>query len=347
MTPLVIDGNYGEGGGSIVRLATAFSVLKNQSVEIKNIRYNRPKPGLKHQHVIGLELLKEISNAKTSDLKEGAMELSFSPEKIHSGVYHKKIHTAGSIGLIIQILQIALARSVEKIVLNIDGGATFGKWAPSLPYLEQVTFSNLKKMGIDIKVNVIKHGFYPKGGAKVNIEIQNKGIIQGLKLDDFGEINKIYCISIASNVLKKANVADRQFSSLKKVIKDKLNLEVHRDIRYVDTLNPGSGICAWAVTDSGIVLGFDYVGEKKLKSEIIGENCAVKLIDMIKSRATVDYFQADQLIPFLYLSESPFSFITNHLSNHTKTNIWLGKQFFKRDIEVKKQNGNYRIGFNG
>ena len=149
---IIIDGSHGEGGGSIVRLATAFSVLNKQSLFIKNIRYNRPKPGLKHQHVVGLELLKEISNANTSKLKEGVIELSFTPGKIISGAYNKTIRTAGSIGLIIQILQIALAKNTEKVVINIDGGATFGKWAPSIPYLKYVTLSNLKKIGLDTQM---------------------------------------------------------------------------------------------------------------------------------------------------------------------------------------------------
>ena len=34
--PIHIDGSYGEGGGSIVRLATAFSILLNKPIIIDN-----------------------------------------------------------------------------------------------------------------------------------------------------------------------------------------------------------------------------------------------------------------------------------------------------------------------
>ena len=344
---LLIDGGHGEGGGSIVRYAAAFSVLLNKPIEVFNIRKNRPQQGLKHQHVIGLQLLKEISNAETSEIKEKAISLRFMPDKIIPGTYYKKIDTAASIGLIIQILQIALSKTSAKITFNFKGGATFNKWAPSLTYLEKITFSNLKKIGLNIKINIKKHGFYPKGGAIVNVEFKNSGKLKGLELKKLGNINQINCISIASSKLEKAKVAERQSHSLVEKLQKKLNQDIQADYEYVDTLNPGSGICAWIETDEGIFIGSDFVGEKKLRSEVVGERCAVKLLDIIQSKSTVDTFQADQLIPFMFLSEFPFYFITNNLTNHTRTNIWLGEQFFRRKIEVRKENNNYRIEFNG
>ncbi|MHA1798435.1 MAG: RNA 3'-terminal phosphate cyclase [Candidatus Helarchaeota archaeon] len=344
---LEIDGNYGEGGGSIVRLATAFSVLTNKTIQIKRIRHNRPKPGLKHQHFIGLELLKEISSATTSELKEGDTELFFSPGELRPGIYKKSIRTAGSIGLIIQLLQIALARSNKEFCFIIDGGATFGKWAPSLPYLEKVTFSNFKRIGLDINVKIIKHGFYPKGGAKAEIKIKGNQELKGLNLNKLGKIQEINCLSFASTRLEKAKVADRQFSSLKRYIQKKLNVDVIGDVKYVETLNPGSGICAWAISSEGSIIGSDFIGEKKLRSEIVGENCAKKITETILSKATVDHFQSDQLIPFMFLTEEPFIFKVKHVTNHVTTNIWLGKQFFHRNIKIKKDNSCYRILANG
>jgi len=42
-----IDGSFGEGGGSILRLSAGYSVLFNQPIIISNIRANRPTPGLR------------------------------------------------------------------------------------------------------------------------------------------------------------------------------------------------------------------------------------------------------------------------------------------------------------
>ena len=57
---LEIDGSFGEGGGAILRIAAGFSYLFNQPIQIKNIRANRPKPGLRMQHLMGLKALTEL-----------------------------------------------------------------------------------------------------------------------------------------------------------------------------------------------------------------------------------------------------------------------------------------------
>ena len=64
---LVIDGGYGEGGGSILRLSAGFSLLFNQPIKIRNIRANRPKPGLRLQHLLGLKTLAELTNSQLSE----------------------------------------------------------------------------------------------------------------------------------------------------------------------------------------------------------------------------------------------------------------------------------------
>lgn len=45
MTPIVLDGRTGEGGGQLVRLAVALAAITSQPVKITNVRGNRPKDG--------------------------------------------------------------------------------------------------------------------------------------------------------------------------------------------------------------------------------------------------------------------------------------------------------------
>ena len=61
-----LDGTYGEGGGSLLRCALALSTLTGKPFKINNIRANRPKGGLKAQHLTSINALKEMSSAKTS-----------------------------------------------------------------------------------------------------------------------------------------------------------------------------------------------------------------------------------------------------------------------------------------
>ena len=51
-----IDGSYGEGGGSLLRIATALSAVTSKPVHITNIRSGRPKPGLMPQHMSAVKI---------------------------------------------------------------------------------------------------------------------------------------------------------------------------------------------------------------------------------------------------------------------------------------------------
>ena len=144
-----IDGSFGEGGGAILRLSAGYSVLFNRPIRIKNIRANRPKPGLRLQHLLGLQTLSELTNSQLSNIKVGTHELTFNPEKQVKSSIRLNISTAASIGLLLQPIQIACLgfNKPEKIVISMGGGGTFGKWAPSLNYLKHVTIKIFEKSG--------------------------------------------------------------------------------------------------------------------------------------------------------------------------------------------------------
>jgi len=331
-----IDGSTGEGGGAILRLACAFAVLTNLKVRIFNIRKNRPNPGLKTQHLVGLQALTEISNGMLENGRIGATEIIFRPDKINPGAYNIRVDTAGSVGLILQILQLACVNTSGTITLNLDGGATFGLWAPPLPYLEHITIPQLTRMGYDVKVDLKRHGFYPKGGARVIFTLNPCMKLEPLNLTDFGNITEIEGISIASNYLKRANVAERQAKTAEQIIINHLEIKPEISIDYIDALNPGSGICLWLKTDSGVILGSDAIGEKRKPSEVIGKECADYLCDIANKKATADKFFADQIIPYMALAEGN-SIMKSELTDHAKTNIWLCEKFLGKTFLIKSE----------
>jgi len=329
-----IDGSTGEGGGSILRLACAFAVLTNRSVRIFNIRKNRPTPGLKTQHLVGLQALEEISKGFLENARVGATEITFQPNKINQGAYNIKIDTAGSVGLILQILQLACIKTTGNITLNLEGGATFGLWAPTLPYLEHITIPQLAKMGYEVKIELKRHGFYPKGGAKVAFTLKPCSKLKSIDLTNFGEIIEVGGISVASYHLKNADVALRQAKAAEQVIVNNLKLKPEIESDYTDALNPGSGICLWLKTDSGVILGSDIIGEKGKSSEIIGKDCAKYLCEVVSKKATVDGFFSDQIIPYMALAEGISIIKPHEVTEHTKTNIWLCEKFLGKKFRI-------------
>ncbi|MFW9950645.1 MAG: RNA 3'-terminal phosphate cyclase, partial [Candidatus Thorarchaeota archaeon] len=206
---LEIDGSFGEGGGSILRLGAAFSILYDRTIRIKNIRANRPQPGLRTQHLLGLKTLADITSSNLSKCEVGTTEITFSPksEKFKEK-FDININTAASIGLLLQPIQIACLKYTkpEILSLKINGGGSFGEWAPSLNYLSKVTYPLYKRSGLDIEINVIKNGFYPKGGAKVNCFIKlPKNSLKPIILTKMGIIDLIYGEIILTSHLKKPN----------------------------------------------------------------------------------------------------------------------------------------------
>ena len=59
---LKINGEFGEGGGQIIRTAITLSCITKQPIIIENIRKNRKIPGLRPQHLTAIKILQKICN---------------------------------------------------------------------------------------------------------------------------------------------------------------------------------------------------------------------------------------------------------------------------------------------
>src|SRR3954469_11299160 len=78
-TPLLIDGASGEGGGQILRTSLALSVITGRPFRIFNIRGNRPKPGLRRQHLTCVLAAAAISAAEVHGAEVDSREVTFTP----------------------------------------------------------------------------------------------------------------------------------------------------------------------------------------------------------------------------------------------------------------------------
>ncbi len=338
---LEIDGSMGEGGGAILRLSAGFSVLFNQPIYIYNIRANRSRPGLRLQHLLGLRCLAELTNSKLSECEVGTTEVKFEPKsKRLKQKLDINIGTAASIGLLLQPIQIACLgfTQPEKVLINLNGGGTLGKWAPGLNYLNHVTYQIFKDLGFTINLQIQKYGFYPKGGALTICEIfPPKMGLKPINLTKLGTVDLIAGKIVCTTNLSNAHVAERIKSSAEKTIYKELGLKTVIKFEYVKSLSTGVGLSLWANGDTGAIISSGTIlGEKHTTSEQVGKMAASNIIPYIQNHIPVDNYLSDQLLPLMASVNAPSKIKVLKVTNHAKTNLDLIKQFTNRDYNIEK-----------
>jgi RNA 3'-phosphate cyclase len=335
---LLIDGSYGEGGGQIVRIAVALSVLTKQPIEITNIRAKRPIPGLRPQHYTALSCIQKICNADVEGLSVHSTNLKFTPHDIKSGSYTFDIGTAGSMTLVFQACLLSAFHTTTPLTLKLRGG-TDVRWAPSWDYFACVFLPLISSIGIKTETQLIKRGYYPTGGGEAILTIYPVEKLIPLHAEEPQNFTDIY------GIIHRANLPDHISMRMKHAaIKTamKYNLRSTIQIDAATSSSSGTGITLWS-SSGPTILGSTILGEKTITAEAVGETAVNQLLQEIKSGATIDRYAIDQILPYLVLAPKGSICLIREISNHTKTNMWLIKQFLNIDFEVTPQQTAMRI----
>jgi len=319
-----IDGSYGEGGGQILRTSIALSCLTGESICIKKIRANRPKPGLAMQHLKGIEAAKLISNAEVEGLKPGSTTVTFKPGNIRGGKFRINIGTAGSVTMILQT--ISLPSLVSGGSFEIRGG-TDVSWSPPFDYMKNVTLRALKDMKAEMSAELISRGYYPKGGGLIRVKVEPSKL-SGIVFEKTN--GKVVGVSHSSNL--PSHVVERQSNSAKKILISKgYSVEIKNEFR--NDLSTGCGITLWRDYKGGSSLG-----ERGKRAEKVGEEAANNLLKELQSNCVFDEFLADQIMPFAAVAKGVTSYTTSKITNHQRSNAYVIKKFFGDIVEINEEN---------
>jgi RNA 3'-phosphate cyclase len=235
------------------------------------------------------------------------------------------------------------------ITLIITGG-TSGKWQASVDYLQNILIPHLKKFVKKIELKILKRGYYPKGGGKIQLDISPK-----LKLNDFpdflsfyqalgttipaitlteqGTLEVIKGVVNLSNELEEKNVGERIMQAAISGLK-RYNVPTPIRIEYADSLSVGGELLLWAIFSSNgnvneynpIILGGDALIERGKTSEQVAKEAVNELAREIDAHVPVDHYLADQLISFMALLPGS-TIVVRNVSSHTRTNIHIAEQF--------------------
>ena len=336
---LIIDGSTGEGGGQILRSALTISTIIKKPMKIVNIRTKRNNPGLRHQHITTIKLLSQLFDINIENAELGAEWVNIQFDKgnkkgteTDNGTYNIDIGTAGSIPLLLQTVIPSIAISQRNVLIHLTGG-TDVKFSPTIDYVKYVLKEAFNKIGIHFDVNIIKRGFYPNGKGIVNIEIQKAKDLKSIDFCNFREISP-HLLSIVGMLPKHVN--DRQIGgALSYLEKNGIKCEKYKS-SIESSASPGSSILVYSISESGIYLGADSIGEKNLKAETVGYNVSKKFIEDFKFRACVDKNLADMLVlPLSFINEKSRYKISG-ISKHLITNLEIIKKINGMDYQIEK-----------
>ncbi|MBI2583543.1 MAG: RNA 3'-terminal phosphate cyclase [Candidatus Aenigmarchaeota archaeon] len=330
---LEISGDYLEGGGQILRTAIGLSALTGISCRIVNIRKNRPKQGLAAQHTTGIKAVAQICNAELHGAETGSTEVEFIPKKIIPGDYSFDVGTAGSVTLVLQALLIPSIGSGKKFSFSIKGG-TDVSWSPTTTYMSSVCCRLLAKIDAEISLETSMHGFYPKGGGIVVAQVGESRPAPLTLIERIGE-PVLDCLSIASDFLRESNVAERQLASAKQLFPN-----MSGGTSYVKSLSPGSAITMHAHYDN-CILGAGCIGERGKRAEDVGAEAAKLLKKQLASKACIDEWMSDQILPYLAMAaeKGPSTISVAETTRHAITNIWVIEKFLPVKFSVKGKEG--------
>ncbi|WP_428246476.1 RNA 3'-terminal phosphate cyclase [Ferrovibrio sp.] len=326
---IVIDGSQGEGGGQILRNALGLSLITGQSFRIHNIRGQRERPGLMRQHLTAIEAAMAIGGATCDGAGVGAAEITFRPGSVKGGDYRFAVGTAGSAGLVLQTLLPALMIADAPSRLVLEGG-THNPYAPPFEFLERSLLPLINRMGPRVEARLIRHGFYPRGGGSMEVDI-TPSPLRRLDCHDRGALGATRATALVAGL--PGDIVRREIMTAREVLDwphDCFHIE-----RLAEERGPGNVLLLEAAFEqvTEVVSGFGRFG---VSAESLAKTAASRILGYMASTAFAGPYLADQLIvPFSLAGGG--SFTTVKPSNHTKSAIAIAEMFLGRQWQIEAQ----------
>ncbi|KAL4536368.1 hypothetical protein Ndes2526A_g05897 [Nannochloris sp. 'desiccata'] len=369
-----IDGSLLEGGGQILRNAASLSAITGTAITIDNIRAKRTKPGLRPQHLTGLQMINSLSEGSTLlGASVGSTEVTFLPgHQLRGGPLVADTGTAGSCMLLAQVALPCLLysdqqnqeESVENNEIQLKGG-TDAAMAPPIEYLQRVLIPTLRQhLHIDASLNLVRRGFFPRGQGLVSLKVNSLRVkssgLPSICITSRGDVEEIL-ISVFTAGKVKHSVGERMVATAEKIVGTRV-AEItaafadfpltDRSIKINKTcvhepperaFGDGCGIILVAKSSTGCLLGATGLGERGVSAEDVARGAADELMDLIfNSEACVDDHLMDQLVIFMALADGRSEVIAREPTLHTRTAVAVAEILTtaKFDVrELKEGNG--------
>ncbi len=335
---LEIDGDYGEGGGQILRSSLSLSAILGQPIRLTKIRSRRKKPGLAAQHLTTVNAVTAITNAEVAGDTLGSQTLTFVPQRIRAGNYSFNVAdvrpSAGALSLVFQSIALPLTYADAPSTVTLRGG-THVPYSPNTHYVQTIFIPTLAKFGFQGSLRLKRWGWYPKGGGEATGHVQPVSNWNGVKLSERGALKSIRGISAVSSLPRRIAIRqrDRCMARLAPFAR-------RISIDLVEGKSIGQGTLVFLNAEfEHAQAGFSALGQRGKPAEQVADEACLALIDYLESGAAIDGHLSDQLILPMALSAGETCFTTSQISRHVTTNIWLVQQFLPDRFEIEGTEG--------
>lgn len=325
-----IDGSEGEGGGQILRSALALSILTGKPFKLINIRARRPKPGLAPQHLACVRAAANICSAQYKGGTIGSSVVVFEPGECKSGQYFLDVNTAGATPLILHTVYLPLAlRGTTESRITITGG-THVKAAPCYHYLETTWAGFLRKMGIEIDLEMARPGFYPRGGGEIRATIRQCAEVRPLHLTTCPELTTAGGFGVVADLPESIskNMVRRLTHKLK-------SAGVESYIPQEMWANGPGAVTGVLFHQAPVPPLFFALGERGKPAEAVADEAVEQAIAFKESGCPVDPHAADQILLPLAFAAGRSEYRTSEVTQHLLTNIETVRRFVEREISVE------------
>ncbi len=329
MTALHIDGSQGEGGGQILRTSLGLAALTGQHIIIENIRAGRRKSGLRNQHLTAVRAAARVSNGMLRGDELGANRLEFIPGIAQPGKYRFDIGTAGSAVLVLQTILPALLCQPERSKIVIEGG-THNPMAPSVDFLQATFLPLLAKMGARVDIKLIRPGFFPAGGGKIEVVIHPAESLEPLVLTERGKPvrqgGRVLLAHLPEDIAKREKIHLAKSMGW--------NLGWTKVFELPESRGPGNVVIADIISEN-IHEVFTAYGQKGLHAHKVVDGLVRETRAYLNSEAPVGPHLADQLLIPMALAKGGCIRVTE-LTEHTRTNMDVVQKFLPVRFDVKQ-----------
>lgn len=313
------------GGGQILRSALSLSMITGKPFRIHHIRATRSRPGLLRQHLTAVLAAEQISSARVEGAQIGSQSLSFAPGAIRGGDYDFAIGTAGSCSLVLQTLLPALLQADRPSRVRISGG-THNPLAPPFEFVERAWLPLLRRMGAQVEIQLLRHGFAPAGGGAIALQVAPSRL-QPLHLGAPGPIRHQQATALVADV--PGHVAERELARVGKRMK--WPEQALKGIWLDKQLGPGNALLL-EIACSEVTELFSSVGQSGVRAERVADQVVDQARQWLHSGAAVGEHLADQLLLPLAMAGGG-SFSTPRMSEHLSSNIQVIQRFL--DLEIR------------